>query len=133
MQRHLDRGKHVRALESATMLSKAARGYATRLEGHFTRVSQFGEDTTSTDAPAQLSRLQMGWALKLAQTSRARFSDKQREYLKNEFLIGKRTNQKANSAQVVRSVITARDKTGKRIFSSAEFLTAKQTRASFRV
>ena len=57
LKRHLDRGKNVRALESATMLNKAVRGYATRLEGHFTSVSQFGENTTSADAPAQQSRL----------------------------------------------------------------------------
>ena len=59
LKRHLDRGKNVRALESATMLNKAVRGYATRLEGHFTSVSQFGENTTCTseDAPAQQSRL----------------------------------------------------------------------------
>lgn len=71
--------------------------------------------------------MQMGCALKLAQTSRARFSEKQREYLTNEFLIGKTTGQKANPAQVVRSMITARDDACKRIFSRAEFLTAKQT------
>ena len=42
MHGHLDRGNH---LESATMLDKAIRGYTTRLEGQFTSVSQFGEDT----------------------------------------------------------------------------------------
>ena len=131
MQRHLDCGKHVRALESETMLDKAVRGYAARLEGQFTSVPQFGEDTTSTDAPARQSRLQMGWALKLAQTTRARFSDKQKEYLTNKFLIGETTGQKANPAQVARSMITARDESGKRIFSSADFLTAKQISSFF--
>ena len=131
LQRHLDCGRHVRALESETMIDKAVRGYAARLEGQFTSVPQFREDTTSTDAPARQSRLQMGWALKPAQTSRARFSDKQKEYLTNKFLIGETTGQKANPAQVVRSMITARDETGKRVFSSAEFLTAKQITSFF--
>ena len=109
MQRHLDRGKHVRALESATMLDEAVRGYATRLEGQFTIVSQFGEDTTSTDGATVA--IADGWALKLAQKSRGRFSDEQREYLTNEFLIAETTGQKTNPAQVGRSMITARDKT----------------------
>ena len=84
LQRHLDCGKHVCALESETMLDKAVRGYASRLEeGRFTSVPQFGEDTISADAPARQSGLQMGWALRLTQTSRARFSGKQKEYLTN--------------------------------------------------
>ncbi|CAH3146238.1 unnamed protein product, partial [Porites lobata] len=106
----LDCGKHVRALESETMLDKAVRGYAARLEGQFAS---------------------MGWALRLTQTSRARFSDKQKEYLTNKFLIGETTGQKANPVHVARSMMTARDETGKRMFSSEEFLTAKQITSFF--
>ena len=131
LQRHLDCGKHVRALESKTMLDKAVRGYAARLEGQFASVPQFGEDTISADAPARQSGLQMGWALRLTQTSRARFSDKQKEYLTNKFLIGETTGQKANPVHVARSMMTARDETGKRMFSSEEFLTAKQITSFF--
>ena len=131
LQRHLDCGKHVRALESETMLDKAVRGYAARLEGQFASVPQFGEDTISADAPARQSGLQMGWALRLTQTSRARFSDKQKEYLTNKFLIGETTGQKANPVHVARSMMTARDETGKRMFSSEEFLTAKQITSFF--
>ena len=47
LQKHLDCGQHVRALESETMLDKAVRGYAARLEGQFASVPQFGEDTIS--------------------------------------------------------------------------------------
>lgn len=72
----------------------------------------------------------MGWALRLTQTSRARFLDKQKEYLTNKFLIGEKTDQKANPVHVARSMMTTRDEIGKRMFSSAEFLTAKQ-RTSF--
>ena len=113
------------------MLDKAVRGYASRLDGRFTSVPQFGEDTIGADAPARQSGLQMGWALRLTQTSRARFSDKQKEYLTNKFLIGETTGQKANPVHVARSMMTARDETGKRMFSSAEFLTAKQITSFF--
>ena len=131
LQRHLDCGKHVRALESETMLDKAVPGHAARLEGQFTSVPQFGEDTISTDAPARQSGLQMGWALRLTQTSRARFSDKQKEYLTNRFLIGETTGQKANPVHVERLMMTARDETGKRMFPREEFLTAKQITSFF--
>ena len=104
LQRHLDCGKHVRALESETMLDKAVRGYASRLDGRFTSVPQFGENAISADAPARQSGLQMGWALRPTQTSRARFSDKQKEYFTNKFLIGETTGQKANPVHVARSI-----------------------------
>ena len=55
LQRHLDCGKQVCALQSETMLDKAVRGYASRLDGRFTSVPQFGEDTMSADAPARQS------------------------------------------------------------------------------
>ena len=109
LQKHLDCGKHVRALESETMPDKAVRGYAARLEGQFASVPQFGEDTISGDTPARQSGLQMGWALTLTQTSRARFSDKQKGYLTNKFLIGETTGQKANPVHVARSMMTASD------------------------
>ena len=73
----------------------------------------------------------MGWALRLTQTSGERFSDKQKEYLTNKFLIGETTGQKANPVHVAMSMMTARDETGKRMFSSAEILTAKQTTSFF--
>ena len=131
LQRHLDCGKHVRALESETMLDKAVRGYAARLESQFTRVPQFGEDATVTNVSTRQPHLKMGWALKLAQTSRARFTDKQKEYLVNKFLVGETTGQKANAVQVARAMMTARDASGNRMFSSAEFLTPKQITSFF--
>ena len=117
MQRHLDCGKHVHALESATMLDKAVRGFATSLEGHFTSVSQFGEDTTSTDAPDGLG----------SQTG----SDKQSKILgQAKRVLDKLIGESSKSSEVNR--ITARDKTGKCIFPSVEFLiTARQITSIF--
>ena len=94
-------------------------------------ISVIRKETTSTNALARTVAIaDMGWALKfalalkLAQTSRARFPDKQREYVTNKFL-------KANPLQVVRSMITARDGTGNRKFASAEFLTVNQITSFF--
>ena len=123
MQRHLDCGKHVQALESETMLDKAVRGYAVRLEGQFKCAMVWRGHHKSRG-----SRLTVGIADGLgSQTD----PDKQKEYLTNKFLIRETTGQKANPVHVARSMMTARDETGKRMFSSAEFLTAKQIMSFF--
>ena len=126
LQRHLDCGRHVRALESATMPDKDVRVYAARLEGHFTSVREFEEDTTSTDTPARQSQLQMGWALQFAQTSRTRISDKQKTVLDKQIPDQRNDRPEGESSAAMSSMITAIDKTSKRRFSITEFLTAKQ-------
>ena len=68
LQNHLDCGRHVRSLEQESMLDKAVRGYAARLEGQFAGVPQFeagaGREAQST---AQQRTLLMGRALKSSQ------------------------------------------------------------------
>ena len=118
-------------LVSETMLDKAVRRYAARLESQFTIVPQFGEDAMVMNVSTRQPCFQMGWALKLAQTSRARFTDKQKVYVVNKFLVGEMTGQKANAVQVARSMMTARDATGNHMFSSVEFLTPKQITSFF--
>ncbi|CAH3197354.1 unnamed protein product [Porites evermanni] len=105
------------------MLDKAVREYAVRLEGQFKCAMVWrGHDKSRG------SRLTVGIADGLgSQTD----PDKQKEYLTNKFLIRETTGQKANPVHVARSMMTARDETGKRMFSSAEFLTAKQIMSFF--
>ena len=73
LQNHLDCGKHVRSLEKESMLDKAVRGYAARLEGQFAGVSQFrdraraGRETQST---TQKTTVSMSWALSQAREAR---------------------------------------------------------------
>ena len=52
LQNHLDCGRHVRSLEQESMIDKAVRGYAARLEGQFAGVPQF-EDRTGAGREAQ--------------------------------------------------------------------------------
>ena len=73
----------------------------------------------------------MGWALRASQASRARFDDKQKDYLMSKFLIGEQTGQKVNAASVARSMISARDTNGDRMFTRSEFLTAQQITSYF--
>ena len=52
LQNHLDCGKHVRSLEQESMIDKAVRGYAARLEGQFAGVPQC-EDQARAGREAQ--------------------------------------------------------------------------------
>ena len=72
----------------------------------------------------------MGWALKSSQGGKTRFSDKQRDFLTSQFQIGEETGRNASPAQVSRLIMTAKDASGNRMFSSSEFLTVQQI-ASF--
>ena len=116
------------------MLDKAVRGYAARLEGQFAGVPQFG-DRASVDREAQSTTqkttVSMDWALKSSQGGKTRFSDKQRDYLTSKFQIGEETGQKASPAQVSRMMMTAKDASGNRMFSSSEFLTVQQITSFF--
>lgn len=130
LQLHLDCGKHERTLERETLLDKAVRGYAVRLEEQFESVPQL-QQSTGNLTTANQPLLPMGWALKASQASRARFNDKQKDYLLSKFLIGEQTGQKINAASVARTMISARDTSGNRMFTRSEFLTAQQITSYF--
>ena len=130
LQNHLDCGKHERVLERETLLDKAVRGYAVRLEERFASVPQLRFDAEKQTVASQ-PLLPMGWALKTSQASRTQFSEKQKDYLMEKFITGEQTGQKVNAASVARSMIKARDTNGERLFTSAEFLTCQQIASYF--
>ena len=130
LQLHLDCGKHERTLERETLLDKAVRGYAVRLEEQFESVPQLQQSTGNLTTANQPS-IPMGWALKASQALRARFNEKLKDYLLNKFLIGEQTGQKMNAASVARSMISARDTSGNWMFTRSEFLTAQQIMSYF--
>ena len=99
LQEHLDCGKHERILGRETLLDKAVRGYAVRLEEQFGSVPQMQLSAETQTAGNELS-LAMGWALKNSQSSRKRFSEKQKNYLLSKCLIGEQTGRKVNAAQL---------------------------------
>ena len=71
----------------------------------------------------------MGWALRSSRVKRTRFTVKTRDYLSSKFRIGQTTGQKADA--VSKSMMTARDIIGQRLFTSAEFLTSQQVSSFF--
>ena len=118
LQNHLDCSKHVRRLEQESMIDKAVHEYVARLDR-----APAGREAQST---TQRTTVSMGWALKSSQGGKTRFSDKQRDYLTSKFQIGEETGQKASPAQVSRMIMTSKDASGNRMFSSSEFLTVQQ-------
>ena len=73
----------------------------------------------------------MGWALKSSHVRRTRFTEKQKDYLTSKFRIGETTGQKADALSVAKSMMTARDSNGNRLFTSSEFLTGQQVSSFF--
>ena len=123
MQRHLDCGKHQRALKRYTLLDRAAVGYAQRLEGQCKAVPELD---AVAEPPSSHNMLPKGWALKSSASRRCRFTYKQKNYLTEKFQQGERSGRKSEPASVARSMMSAVDSQRKRIFSSEEFLTAPQ-------
>ena len=130
LQHHLDLGKHKCALEHETLLGRAAVGYAERLQGQSGSVPQIEQVRKQLNLSNQ-PFLPMGWALKSSHVKRTRFTQKQRDYLSSKFRIGESTGQKADAASVSKSMITAGDSNGNRLFSSSEFLTSQQVSSFF--
>ena len=125
MIRHLDCGKHKRELEKETLYDKAAMEYGRQLEGQATSMVPV---FTGTSQPRMqgASALPMGWALKSAGSKRSRFSAAQKSYLTDKFKIGELTKKKVDPASVARSMTTARNTNGSRLFTSDNLLTGTQ-------
>ena len=68
------------------------------------------EEFTKSRNASNQSHFPMGWALKSSQVRRARFTEKQKEYLSSKFLIGESAGQKVDAASVSKSMMTARDR-----------------------
>ena len=130
LQRHLDLGKHERALEHATLLDRAVLGYADRLQEQSSGIPQIQQVRKRLN-PSNHPCLPMGWALKSSHVKRTRFTEKQRDYLSSKFRIGETTGQKADAASVSKSMMTATDSYGKRLFTSSEFLMSQQVSSFF--
>lgn len=131
LQRHLDCGKHERALERETLMDRAAVAYAERLEGQPSSVPEAIAHTRPEYTLSASEKLSMGWALKASSTRRSRFTASQKAYLTNRFKLGEQTGQKADPASVARAMVSAKDASGNRLFTSNDFLSASQIAGFF--
>ena len=131
LQAHLDEGKHKRALEKETLFDKARKGYAARITGEQTKVPTFGFYAASKISVDKLhSTLEMGWALKTTR-SRTHFTEEQRKFLTEQFLIGEECGKKADPQQVSQEMRRVRDEKAARIFSGKDILSPQQVAGFF--
>ena len=127
LQAHLDTGRHKMVLEQETLYDKAMKLYACKLtEGHV-RIPSPESNMQTGDGSSPLKK---GWALKTIK-KRARFSDKQRQYLTEQFQNGEENGRKCGPQEVSKSMGLERDQGGARIFHPDEVLTAQQITSFF--
>ena len=131
LQRHLDCGKHDRALERETLMDRASMAYAEKLEGHAPSVPEAVANTRPDSTLRVVKNLSMGWALKSSNARRSRFTASQKTYLTTKFKLGEQSGQKADPASVARAMVSAKDASGNRLFTSDDFLSASQIAGFF--
>ena len=127
LQAHLDTGKHKLALEQETLYDKATRLYSFKLtEGH-ERIPTLESNVETGDGSAPLPK---GWALKTIK-KKTRFTDKQKQFLTEQFQKGEETGRKCDPQQVSKSMGLEKDETGARRFQPDEVLSAQQITGFF--
>ena len=72
----------------------------------------------------------MGWALKTTR-SRTQFTEEQRKFLTEQFLIGEECGKKADPQQVSQEMRRVRDEKAARIFSGKDILSPQQVAGFF--
>jgi hypothetical protein len=127
LQHHLDCGKHERKLEHETLCDRAAHGYANRLQGLTSGVQEMSSAAKKALEGSTTQSLPMGWALRSNQgQKKKRFSEKQKSFLTDRFLIGEATGRKEDAMSVAKAMMTVKDADGHCLFNSTAFLTSKQ-------
>ena len=129
--KHLDCGKHKRALERETLYDKAMLEYAAKLDFGASKAPTVIEGSRSPSSLSTKPTFPMGWALKSTQPRRVKFTDKQKQYLNAKFQIGESTAKKADPTDVSNAMRTAKDNNGERLFGYCDFLTSQQISSYF--
>ena len=124
LQAHFDTGRHKMVLEQETLYDKAMKLYTCKLtEGHV-QIPSLESNMQTGDGSSPLKK---GWALKNIK-KRAQFSDKQRQYVTEQFQKGEESGRKCDPQEVSKSM---GDQGGARIFHPDEVLTAQQITSFF--
>ena len=128
LQTHLDSGKHKMMLEQETLYDRAKKEYASKLTEGCSRIPSV--QVTEQRKNDGLPPLPMGWALKTIK-KKARFTEKQTEFLTDQFQKGEQSGQKSDPHEVSKAMSLARDQTGARRFHPDEVLTSQQISGFF--
>lgn len=134
LQLHLDISKHhIKRMNQYDEIKrdwalKFASVDATNVKSSYSSDSK--EKQRSQENSNAATSLQKGWALSKPRTN-ARFSQKVKDYLTAGFNIGERTKRKADPAQVVLDMRSAKDESNERLFTRAEWLSKTQIQGFF--
>ena len=128
--KHCDLGAHTRALERITIYDIAKLSYAQHLQEGQVRERPSIAVTSSNTINRESHVLPMGWALKQS-SNKARFSERQKQFLDERFNIGERTGKKSNGEDVAQQMRRVCRPDGNRLFYVNEFLTPQQISSYF--
>ena len=114
LQNHMLYGRHEKKQEKITLIDRAKKGYARRLEMHY------GVVPSKTSACVLLEEendkvSEKGWAL-AQQKSKSKFSDRQKAYLTKKFEEGEKSGKKLKADEVAEDMRRVRDEMGRRGF-----------------
>ena len=133
MVNHLSYGKCEFQLERESLLDTAKVMYSKKLWGGELSLKI---DNTDGSAPTEVplsdihKKEKEGWAL--TSTKKAKpFSEKQRNFLEEKFMIGETTGRKLDPVTVAKQMRVARDADGQRLFSLEEVLSSTQIKSFF--
>ena len=132
LQRHLDAGKHLLALERESMYDVIKKKWAETcksISGSYmeaahppTSLSASVSHSQSEDAPPTAD---IGWALKKTKKS-VHFTTKVRQFLREVFLQGEGSGNKATAENVAARMRSMRTAEGTKVFTKDEWLTSTQ-------
>ena len=129
LQNHMLYGSHEKKQENTTLIDRAKKGYARRLE------MQYGVVPWKTSACVLLEEengkvSKKGWAL-AQQKSKSKFSDRQKAYLAKKLEEGEKSDKMLKADEFAQHMRRVRDEMGRRVFTIEEFLTSKQVASFF--
>ena len=132
LQRHLDVGKHLLALERESMYDVIKKKWAETCKSIFGSYMEATHPSTSGSASVSLSQSEdtlptadIGWTLKKTKKS-VHFTTKVRQFLCEVFLQGEETGNKATAEDVAARMRSMRTTEGTKVFTKDEWLTFTQ-------
>ena len=138
LQRHLDAGKHLLALERESTYDVIKKKWAETcksISGSYVEAAQPPTSASASVSHSQsedpLSTADMGWALKNTKKS-VHFTTKVRQFLREVFLQGEDSGNKAAAEDVAARMRSVRTAEGTKVFTKDEWLTSTQISGYFR-
>ena len=97
--------------------------YAENLESGKVSIEEIQDSASQPTCSSDIPPLLMGWALKYGSSSR-RFTEAQKKYLTDLFILGEQTGRKADPEQVPNAMRKTGDSNGSFLFDANSHLTS---------